>query len=84
MAIELELRAKTPERLRAVLGLYLEWLSVGRVDSVLYVVGGERERRQLLREAPKVGLELAGSRFGVQRLEEVQARLTQSVEPHAA
>jgi hypothetical protein len=72
MAIEIELQAKTPERLRAILGMYLEWLSDGRVDTVLYVAGGERERRQLLREAPKVGLELAGSRFGVRRLEEIQ------------
>jgi hypothetical protein len=83
MAIEIELRAKSPERLRAVLGMYLEWLGDGRVDSVLYVVGGERERRQLLREAPTVGIDLAGGRFGLQRLKEVQARLTQGSESRA-
>jgi hypothetical protein len=60
--------------------MYLEWLSDGRIDTVLYVVGGERERRQLLREAPMVGLELARSRFGVQRLAEVRARLMRDVE----
>jgi hypothetical protein len=84
MAIEIELQAKTPERLRAVLGMYLEWLGDGRLDSVLYVVGGERERRQLMREAPTIGLDLAGGRFGVQPLGEVQARLMRGVKSHVA
>jgi hypothetical protein len=43
MAIEMELQAKSPERLRAVLGMYLEWLGDGRVDTVLYVAGIDAE-----------------------------------------
>ena len=83
LAIEVELTAKSPDRLRSVLALYVEWLESERVDSVLYVVGGDRERRQLVREAPNLGLE-PGRRFGVQLLSEVRARLSNARENLAA
>lgn len=75
MAIEVELTAKSPARLRSVLTMYVGWLADGRLDSLLYVVGSERERRQLLKEAPTVGLD-PGGRFGVQRLADIQRRIS--------
>jgi hypothetical protein len=54
--------------------MYMAWLSEGRIDSLLYLVGSPRERRQLRQEAPKVGLE-RGERFGVQDLSEITQRL---------
>jgi hypothetical protein len=75
MAIEVELTAKSPARLRAILGLYRGWLFEGRIDSLLYLAGTDRERRQVHREAEACGLEL-GERFGVQLLEQVIGRLT--------
>jgi hypothetical protein len=83
MAIEVELTAKSPERLRAVLSMYLAWLASDRIDSLLYVVAGARERRSLLREAPKVDLEV-GPRFSVQLRSEVRARLHHEHESRAA
>jgi DNA-binding MarR family transcriptional regulator len=80
MAIEVELTAKSAARLRSVLGLYRQWLTEGRIDSLLYVVGGERERRQLAREAEHAALE-RGPRFAVQVLREVQARVAGSGPP---
>lgn len=77
LAIEVELNAKSPERLRAVLGMYVGWLSAGRVDSLLYIVGGDREHRQLRREAPGVGFE-RGERFGVQSVAEISRRLSEA------
>ena len=74
LAIEVELTAKSPARLRAVLGLYAAWLAEGRVDSLLYIVGGPRLQRQLVHEAPALGIELGG-RVGVQRLEEIAHRI---------
>ena len=69
MAIEVELTAKSRPRLRSVLGMYVGWLGAGRVDAVLYVVDGERERRLVEREAREAGLE-SGEKFGVWRLAE--------------
>ena len=74
LAIEVELTAKSPARLRAVLGMYAAWLAEERIDSLLYVVGGARERRQLMREAPALGIE-RGRRFGVQLLGEIVQRI---------
>jgi hypothetical protein len=75
MAIEVELTAKSRPRLRAVLGMYLGWLGSGRVDAVLYVADGERERLLVDREARDVGLE-PGAKFGVWRLsDDVQDRV---------
>jgi hypothetical protein len=74
MAIEIELTPKSPERLRAVLRMYVGWLSEGRIDSLLYLVAGERERRLLRRETPRVGLE-RGEQFGVQEMGEITQRL---------
>jgi hypothetical protein len=75
MAIEVELNAKSPARLRAILGLYRGWLVSGRIDSLLYVAGSDRERRQVQGEAQTCGVEL-GERFGVQLLGQVAARLS--------
>ena len=74
MAIEVELTAKSPARLRAILGLYRGWLFEGRIDSLLYLAGTDREQRQLHREAGACSLELS-ARFGVQLLEQLTARL---------
>jgi hypothetical protein len=67
MAAEIELTPKSRPRLRAVLGMYLGWLGAGRVEAVLYVVDGERERRLVQREARDAGLEL-GAKFGLWHL----------------
>jgi hypothetical protein len=75
MAIEVELTAKSPARLRSILEMYRAWLTEGRVDSVLYIAGTERERTQLRREAPGCGLVL-GPRFGVQLIDQLNADLT--------
>ena len=77
MAIEVELTPKSPERLRSVLRMYLTWLSERRIDSVLYLTGSERERRLLLREAPRLGLQ-RGETFGIQPLDEIIHRLCES------
>lgn len=74
IAVEVELTPKSPARLRSVLRMYLAWLSEGKVDSLLYLVGSPRERRQLQAEAPKVGLE-RGERFGIQDLADITQRL---------
>lgn len=76
MAIEVELSAKSPERLRSILSMYTGWLVSGRVDSLLYVVGAEREQRLLWRRAEEVGLH-RGSTFTIQRLDQLHARINQ-------
>ena len=72
IAIEIELTVKSAQRLRAVLSMYAAWLAEGRVESLLYAVGGELERRAVMRHAPAVGLEV-GRRFGVRRLGQMTA-----------
>jgi hypothetical protein len=72
IAIELELTVKSAQRLRAVLSMYVVWLAEGRVESLLYAVGGELEHRAVVRHAPAVGLEV-GRRFGVRRLNQMTA-----------
>jgi hypothetical protein len=72
IAIELELTVKSAQRLRAVLSMYVAWLAEGRVESLLYAVGGQLEYRALMRHAPDVGLEV-GRRFGVRRLGQMTA-----------
>jgi len=74
IAVEVELTPKSPARLRSVLRMYQGWLSEGRIDSLLYLAGSPRERRQLRTEAPKVGLE-RGERFGIQDLADIGQRL---------
>jgi hypothetical protein len=74
LAIEVELSSKSPARLRSILQLYAVWLSEGRIDSLLYLVGGEREGRHLTRCAQQTGLE-AGPRFGVQPLAQITDRV---------
>jgi hypothetical protein len=84
MAIELELTAKSRPRLRSVLGMYVGWLGAGRVDAVLYIVDGERERRLVEREAREAGLE-PGEKFGVWRLDrDVRDRIGEAANYHAA
>ena len=72
VAIEVELTVKSAQRLRSVLSMYVAWLAEGRVESLLYAVGSELERRAVLRHAPDVGLEL-GQRFGVRPLAQMTA-----------
>jgi hypothetical protein len=75
MAVELELTTKSRPRLQSVLGMYVRWLGAGRIDAVLYVVDGERERRLVGRVAREAGLEL-GEKFGVWQLtNEVRERI---------
>ena len=74
LAFEVELHAKSPARLTAVLRLYVRWLAEGKLSSVGYVVAGDRERRQLLEIAPRVGLEV-GPQFGIRDRASVQDRL---------
>jgi hypothetical protein len=74
LAIEVELTSKSPARLQAVLGMYGGWLTERRIDSLLYVVGGEREHRHVTRAARDAGLD-HGGRFGVQPLEQIKTRL---------
>jgi hypothetical protein len=76
MAIEVELSAKSPERLRSILSMYTGWLASGRLDSLLYVVGAEREQRLLSRRAAEVGLR-RGPTFTIQRLDQLHARINQ-------
>ena len=74
LAFEVELHAKSPGRLTAVLRLYVRWLAEGKLSSLGYVVAGDRERRQLLEIAPRVGLEV-GPQFGIRDRASVQDRL---------
>jgi hypothetical protein len=74
LAIEVELSSKSPARLRSILTLYGAWLAEGRIDSLLYLVAGERQRRHLARCAQQTGLQ-AGPRFGVQPLSEIADRV---------
>jgi hypothetical protein len=74
LAFEVELHAKSPARLTAVLRLYVRWLAEGKLSSLGYVVAGDRERRQLLEIAPRVGLEV-GPQFGIRDRASVRDRL---------
>ena len=74
LAFEVELAAKSPARLTAVLSLYARWMAEGKLAWLGYVVGGERERRQLLQVAPRLGLAV-GERFGIRDRSAVQARI---------
>jgi hypothetical protein len=74
LAIEVELTIKSPARLDAVLGMYRAWLGDGRIDSLLYIARSERERRQISDAATHAGVDQS-SRFGVQLLGHIQARI---------
>jgi hypothetical protein len=74
LAFEVELHAKSPARLTAVLRLYVRWLAEGKLSSLGYVVGSGVERRQLLTIAPQVGLRV-GPQFGIRDRAAVQAGL---------
>jgi hypothetical protein len=74
LAFEVELHAKLPARLTAVLRLYARWLAEGKLSSLGYVVGSEHERRQLLTVAPPVGLAV-GPQFGIRDRAAIQESL---------
>jgi hypothetical protein len=85
LAFEVELHAKSPARLTAVLRLYLRWLAEGKLSSLGYVVGSERERRRLLSVGAQVGLAV-GPQFGIRDRAAVQDRLygeTETLEARA-
>jgi hypothetical protein len=86
LAFEVELHAKSPARLTAVLRLYVRWLADGKLSSLGYVVGSERERHQLFSIAPQVGL-VVGPQFGIRDRAAVQDRVygdTANLEARAA
>jgi hypothetical protein len=82
LPIEVELTAKSHERLRSILSLHLDWMTEGRARAVIYVCGDRRIAARVQAQAALLGLEADGKRLRVELLETIKktARDTRSPE----
>jgi hypothetical protein len=72
LPIEVELAAKSTQRLRAILGLHARWITAGKARAVIYICATAKVAERVTQEARAVGLSAQHTTLRVELLETIR------------
>jgi hypothetical protein len=76
LPIEVELAAKSTQRLRAILGLHATWITAGKARAVIYICATEKVADRVAQEARGVGLSSERTTLRIELLDTIRAAAT--------
>lgn len=84
LPIEVELAAKSTQRLRAVLGLHARWITTGKARAVIYICATATVAERVSDEARQVGLTAEHTTLRVELLDTIRAAAITARHAHPA
>lgn len=72
LPIEIELAAKSTQRLRAILGLHAAWIAAGKARAVIYICATEKVADRVAHEARSVGLSSEHTTLRIELLDTIR------------
>jgi hypothetical protein len=72
LPIEVELAAKSTQRLRAILGLHAAWITVGKARAVIYICATDQVADRVAHEARSVGLSTEHTTLRIELLDTIR------------
>jgi len=73
LPIEVELAAKSTQRLRAILGLHATWITAGKARAVIYICATNTVADRVAHEARSVGLSSEHTTLRIELLDTIPA-----------
>jgi hypothetical protein len=84
LPIEVELAAKSTQRLRAILGLHATWITAGKARAVIYICATDQVADRVAHEARSVGLSSAHTTLRIELLETIRTAAITARRAHQA
>jgi hypothetical protein len=84
LPIEVELAAKSAQRLRAILGLHATWITAGKARAVIYICATDQVADRVAHEAQSVGLSSEHTTLRIELLDTIRTAAITARRAHQA